>query len=415
MLLELRIAFKYLFTKRKEKFISIITWLAVFGVALSVMVLIIVISVMSGFHSELKDKILGANAHVNITDVDGIIYDYADLMNEVSSCKYVEDIAPYIAGQVIVGTGSRITGVHLRGIDSNLEKGVTKIGQYLKTGKLPEKGHEVLIGKEFAKHYGLGLGDIIKIYSPTPIEDFSWKELKEARARITEAKIVGIFDSGMHEYDVSLVYIPLDYGQELFSLGNGVHGLNLKLYDAELAYLAKQELKRLLSYPYIIKGWMDLNRTIFTALQTEKRVMFILLVLAVVVAGTNIISTLIMMVMEKTKDIGILKSIGASNFSIGSVFIMLGSIIGLLGTAVGAGLGLAIVYRLENIENWISQVFGYKLFPPDIYYFQKIPTEVNFFDIYIIVFCAIILSIISAWYPAQKAARMNPVEAIRYE
>ncbi len=160
---------------------------------------------------------------------------------------------------------------------------------------------------------------------------------------------------------------------------------------------------------------MDLNRRIFTALQTEKRVMFILLVLAIVVAGTNIISTLIMMVMEKTRDIGILKTIGFSNFSMGEVFIFVGFLIGFLGTMAGTALGLGIVYKLDNIEQWVSRVLKYKLFPPDVYYFDKIPAQINLFDTAFIVFCAIMLSIISAWYPAWRASRLNPVEAIRYE
>lgn len=415
MLLELRIGLRYLLTKRKEKFISIITALAVVGIAISVMVLIIVISVMSGFHQELKTKILGINAHISISNNDGIISNYQSLIPKVMSCPYVVGVSPFIAGQVIVRINDRISGVHLRGIDPNFESSITDMQKYLKEGRLPEKGHEVFIGREFARAYNLKIGSVIQIYSPTPIEDGSLRAIKQALAKITDAEVVGIFDSGMYEYDVSLVYVPLDFGQELFQLGNGVHGINVKLNDSDLAYLAKEELKNILSYPYTVRGWMDLNRRLFTALQTEKRVMFLLLVLAVMVAATNIISTLIMMVMEKTKDIGILKSIGASNFSMGMVFVFLGSIIGFIGTGIGVASGLGIVYKLGNIEKWISNTLGYKLFPSDIYYFEKIPTLVDFFDVSLIAFCAIILSILSAWYPAVRAAKLNPVEAIRYE
>lgn len=429
MLLELRISLRYLLSKRKERFISIITWLATGGIAVSVMVLIVVISVMSGFHEELKSKILGVNAHISIINNEGIIADYEDLMPKVMTSQYVISAAPYVAGQVITRIGDRIQGAHLRGIAAELENAVTEVDKYIKVGRLPENGHEVVIGKELAHIYNLKLGDIIQIYSPTPIEDTSLRAIKEALAKITDVEVVGIFDSGMYEYDVSLIFVPLDFAQELFQLGKGVnsapirlggrrggvHGLNIRLKDSDLAYIAKEDLKKILGYPYIVKGWMDLNRRLFTALQTEKRVMFILLVLAVMVAATNIISTLIMMVMEKTKDIGILKSMGASNFSMGTVFVFLGFLIGLFGTSIGLAGGLGIVYKLENIEQWVSKVFGYKLFPPDIYYFDKIPTRVNFFDISLIAFCAIILSVISAWYPAWRAARLNPIDAIRYE
>lgn len=382
---------------------------------MSVMVLVVVISVMSGFHEELKSKILGVNAHISIVNSEGIINSYENLLPKVKENRYVTGVSPYAAGQVIVKIGDRICGVHLKGIEQKLELTVTDVSKYIKYGRLPEKGYEVVVGKELANLYNIKIGDIIQIYSPSPMEEPSLRAFKEAMAKITDASVVGIFDSGMYEYDVSLIFVPLWFAQELFKLDSGVHGLNVRLKDSDLAYLVQEELKTVLGYPYIVKGWMDLNQRLFGALQTEKRVMFILLILAVIVAGTNIISTLIMMVMEKTKDIGILKSIGASNFSMGAVFIFLGFLIGLLGTSIGLAGGLGIVYKLSNIEEWVSKVFGYKLFPPDIYYFDKIPARIEFFDISLIAICAIMLSILSAWYPAWRAARLNPVEAIRYE
>lgn len=415
MLLELRISLRYLLSKRKERFVSIITGLSVGGIAVSVMVLIVVISVMSGFHEELKTKILGVNAHISIANSEGIIEDYKGLFPKIMANPNVVGISPYAAGQVIIRIKDRIYGVHLRGIDAKMESSCSEINKYMKTGRLPLKGYEVVIGKEIAQHYNIHTGDIIQIYSPTPVEEMTLRKLKEAMAKITDAEIVGIFDSGMYEYDVSLIYVPLGFAQELFQLGNGVHGLNIRLKDSDRAYIIKEEIKKVLGYPYVAQGWMDLNRRLFMALQTEKRVMFILLILAVMVAATNIICTLIMMVMEKTKDVGILKSIGVSNPGIGIVFISLGFLIGLFGTSIGVTSGLGIVYKLNNIEQWVSKVFGYKLFSPDIYYFDKIPTRVDFFDISLIAFCAIILSVISAWYPAWRAARLNPVEAIRYE
>lgn len=415
MFLELRISFRFLLSKAKERFISIITWLAVLGIAMSVMMLIVVISVMTGFQQELKDKILGINSDINLSNRQGIIQNYENMIQKVDKIQDVVGVSPYVAGQVIIRIHDKISGVYLRGVEPELESNVSRINQYLVEGRLPDKGFEVIIGKEMARLNRLSLGDIIQVYSPTPLENPSLKTFREAMAKINDVEIVGIFDSGMYEYDVSLIYVPLDFAQDLFQLGNGVHGLYIKLTDSELAYLIKKELQTMFPYPYVIKGWMDLNRRLFRALQTEKKVMFILLAFAIVVAATNIISTLVMVVMEKTREIGILKAIGTSNFNMGVVFIFLGFLIGFVGTLLGTIGGLGFVLKLDNIEKWVSKVFGYKLFPPDIYYFDSIPAQIDFFDTALIAFCAIILSIISAWYPAWRAARLNPVEAIKYE
>jgi lipoprotein-releasing system permease protein len=227
--------------------------------------------------------------------------------------------------------------------------------------------------------------------------------------------VVGIFNSGMYEYDSRLVYVSLESAQLLFGLGKAVHGINVKIKDPVLAYQTKKKLLSRLSSPNEVATWMDQNRNLFGALKTEKNVMFILLVMAIAVAAMNIASTLIMMVMEKTKDIGILKSIGAHAGIVLKIFLFQGLIVGGVGTLLGLSLGLSIVFNIDSIQAFVSAVTGFEVFPSDIYYLDKIPADVNPHDIFMICLAALVISVLASLYPAFRASRFNAVEALRYE
>lgn len=406
---ELKVGLKYLFAKRREKFISIISFLSIGGVAISVMTLVVVSSVMSGFDRDLKKKILGTHAHFNITS-NTIIEDIPEVTKEVKRCEEVLASSPFIFGQVMLEVRKKVYGVLLRGIDVEREVKVSEVGNYLSQGRLPSADNEIVIGRELAKNLRLRINDTVKILSSAP--ETAALGLSPS---LFKFKVVGIFNSGMYQYDASLVYTTLEPAQMIFGLGEGVHGVGLKIKDIDKTIEVKENLIKIFRYPYKVKSWIDMNRNLFAALKTEKNVMFILLFLAILVSATNIISTLVMIVMEKTKDIGVLRSLGAGSKSILQIFIYKGFIIGILGTFLGLLSGLLFVYWLEPVRQVIAMLTGFEVFPKEIYYFDKIPTYLTLRDTMIIAVGAILISTLAALYPAYKAAKLNPVEALRYE
>jgi lipoprotein-releasing system permease protein len=406
---ELFISLRYLLARRKEKFISIITFLSIGGVALSVMTLIIVIAVMTGFEKDMKEKILGASAHVVIT-ADVPIADPYAVVDMAAKREHVVAATPYVFGQIILRIRNRVIGVVVRGIDPEREPAVTNIGKKMKQGEFDLKDNDVLVGDELAKRFALMAGDRIRVISPSTV----MTPLGPA-SRIMDCTVKGMFSFGMYDYDANMIYMNLKTAQKLFGLGGGVHGISLKLDKVERAETVKRDLMKSLTPPLYAYSWMDQNKNLFAALKTEKNVMFILLVLAIAVAATNIISTLIMVVMEKTKDIGVLKSIGFNARRIMGVFLLLGLTIGVIGMALGALCGSLFVAKIDAIETLVSKFTGYDVFPRDIYYLDKLPATIYPGDLLTICLSAVILAIVAALYPAWRAARLNPVEALRYE
>ncbi len=387
------ISFRYLVSRRKEKFISIISVISIMGVAVGVMALIVVLAVMSGFDNDLREKIVGTNSHI-VIESDGGIKDYNELTDKINKMPHVVASSPFVNGQALIQENNQVIGVIFRGIDPEREIKVSNIKKYLEEGSLSLGKDDVLIGGELSFRLGLKVGDFVSLVSA-------------ATPKPKEFKVKGIFNSGMFDYDMNLVFTSLEGAQDFYKVDGLAGGIGVKVDDVYKADSIKNYIQSSIGFNYWIRTWSDLNKSLFSALKLEKITMFIILALIVLVACFNIVSTLIMMVMEKTKDIGILKSIGATNLSIKKIFIFNGFFIGFLGTSLGAALGFILCYLLKRYE--------FIKLPRDIYYIDRLPINVNIQDSVTIIIAAIAISLVSTLYPAHQAAKLEPVEALRYE
>ncbi|QWV92685.1 lipoprotein-releasing ABC transporter permease subunit [Geomonas oryzisoli] len=413
---ELFIGLRYLKAKRKSTFISLITLISVAGVALGVMALIIVLAVMTGFEEDLKEKILGTNAHIVVLSGVGAVQDYPQLMKKLQGVDGVVASTPFIYNQVMLSTGKNVSGVVLRGIDVATDAKVTNLHKSMVEGDLKSLEAEVgktpgvVIGKELAKNLGLFLGDTVDVISPmgniTPLG---------MMPKLNRFRITGIFNTGMFEYDSTLAYVSLKEAQQFLGLGDVVTGIQLKVRDVYKTGELARQIDRELGPPYHARDWMQMNKNILFALKTEKSVMFIILTLIVLVAAFGIASTLFMVVMEKTRDIAILKSMGATSRSIMRIFVFEGLIIGVLGTIIGVLGGLLVALNLEPIVSVIQKLTGFELFSKDIYYLDHFPSQVVASDVVLISVTAVLISFAATLYPSWAASRMAPAEALRYE
>jgi lipoprotein-releasing system permease protein len=413
---ELFIGLRYLKAKRKSTFISLITLISVAGVALGVMALIIVLAVMTGFEEDLKEKILGTNAHVVVLSTTGAMDEYHPLLDKVRKMDGVVAATPFIYNQVMLSSGRNVSGVVLRGIDVATDAKVTNLHKSMVEGNLQKledptaKTPGVVVGKELAKNLGLFVGDTIDVISPMGnITPFGMMP------KLRHFKLVGIFNTGMFEYDSTLAYVSLDEAQQFLGMGDVVTGIQLKVRDVYKTGELVQKLNATLGPSYHARDWMQMNKNILFALKTEKSVMFVILTLIVLVAAFGIASTLFMVVMEKTRDIAILKSMGATSRSIMRIFVFEGVIIGVFGTAIGVLSGLLVALNLEPIVGFIQRMTGFELFSKDIYYLDHFPSRVIPSDVLLISVTAVLISFIATLYPSWAASRMAPAEALRYE
>lgn len=417
---ELMIGLRYLKAKRKSTFISIITFISTAGVTLGVMALIIVLAVMTGFEADLKEKILGTNAHVVVVRNGAPMEDYRQIMKKLQSIKGVAAATPFIYNQVMLSSGKHVSGVVLRGIEVQSDKTVTRLNKSMTEGSLDSLEHKdtangdtlpgLVVGRELAKHLRLYVGDKINVVSPigniTPLG---------MMPKMKPFRISGIFNTGMFEYDSTLAYVSLEQAQGFFDLDDTVTGIQLRVDNVYNTGELAREINRVLGAEYYARDWMQMNRNILFALKTEKVVMFIILTLIVLVAAFGIASTLFMVVMEKTKDIAILKSMGATGSSIMKIFVLEGLIIGITGTILGVLSGLLVALNLEPIIEFIQKITGLNFFSKDIYYLDHFPSLVVPADVMLISVTAVLISFIATLYPAWQAARMLPAEALRYE
>lgn len=414
MKFELFMGLRYLKAKRKQTFISLITWISILGVAVGVMALIVVLSVMTGMQNEVRDKILGTYSHIVVlSSFKSTIPEPGELLNKVRSNPHVTGAAPYIHREVMVSSSIRSAGAVLRGVDPALEGGVTNIDQYMVDGKnvavLSDQYEDgeflrdsVVLGDELAAHLGVLVGDIVNIISP-----MGRQSPMGLVPKIDKYHVAGLFHSGMFEYDSGMVLLSIKSAQRFFGMNGRVSGIGIRVDDIFLAGDTAAEIQEDLGSSYVTRDWMEMNESFFFALKLEKAAIFIILVLIVFVAAFNIISTMIMVVMEKGRDIAILKAMGATRKTIRRIFFLEGVIIGVVGTLLGNVLGYITCIALDKYE--LIKI------PSDVYNVPKLAVEMNFFDFALVSICALTITTLSALYPAINASRLDPAEALRYE
>jgi lipoprotein-releasing system permease protein len=410
MSFEFFIGSRYLRTKQKQAFISLITVLSIAGVTVGVMALIVVIAVMTGFEYDLKSRILGVESHIVIMRHNVPFSDYRNILEHVENTDGVEAATPFINSQVILRSSLSLSGAVLRGIDPDSADRVIKNLDKVSLKNLKETDQKkstsiampaIILGKELAKNLGVMQGDSVYLISPrgmiSPIGHIP---------TMKRFKVAGLFESGMYEYDRSLSYIHIKDAQKILRMGDSVNGIEVRVNDIYNARNIAGRIVKELGFQYWARDWMQMNQNLFSALKLEKTVMFIILALIVLVAAFNIASTLIMMVMEKTKDIAILKAMGATNKSIRKIFVFKGIVIGSMGTILGVCLGFILCTVLKYYQ--------FIELPGDVYYITTLPVKLELLDVVMIASAAMAISFLATLYPARQASKLDPVEAIRY-
>ena len=413
---ELFIGLRYLRGRRRETFISLITIISILGVMIGVMTLNVVMGVMTGFEEVLRDRLLGINAHVALVKPGDRLTEYEGLIEKVVREPGVLAAAPSIFGQVMVTSGSRVSGVVVRGIDPDRANGVVDIERYIEQGKLEDlkkprpiqvEGRSValpgvIIGKRLAGLLGVMVGDPIQVVSPlgTPT-------VMGMIPKVRRFIIVGLFDSGMHEYDATLIYMNLADAQRFFELGDAVTSIEIRVRDVYQAQDVAKRIQQSFGLPYWTEDWSRLWPNLFSALRLEKTVYFLVLLLMILVGAFNIISTLIMVVMEKRRDIAILQSMGATRKSVRNIFLIKGCVIGTVGTLLGVVLGYGIcllIQRYQFIE-----------LPKDVFLISTVPVRIYLGNFVLVAGASFLICLLASIYPARQAAKLDPVEIIRYE
>ena len=417
---EIMVALRYLRARRKEMFVSLIALIAGGGVAIGVMVLCIVMAVMTGFEEDLRDRILGFNPQIVLLSHGGTVRDYPKVVDAVREAPGVTAAAAFVYGQAMVSSDNSVAGAVVRGVEPEHASDVVDVQKHLKEGSTDKLGQpmsvstiidgkdetiqvpQILIGFELAKTLGVGVGDWVNMMSP-----LGSPTAVGMVPRVKRFGVGGIFDSGMYDYDSTIVFMSMADAQRFFEIGEKATGIEVKVDDIDTARVVARDLEQRVGYPYFARDWMEVNRNLFVAFRLEKFIQFIVLMLIVLVAAFNIAATLVMVVMEKRKDIAILKSMGATNLAIASIFVFKGAVIGILGTVAGilGGLGgAALLERYQFIE-----------LPKDVFYVSTVPVRIYPENFAMVAVATVAICIIATLYPARQAARLAPVDVIRYE
>lgn len=411
--LELYVGLRYTRAKRRNHFISIISLISMLGIALGVMLLIVVLSVMNGFGEEVRTRILSVVSHATVLQAGGL-RNWQEVQERMSGQPHVAGAAPYVDGEVMLNVGSIVRGALVRGVLPASEIAVSDLPRKMPQGYIGDlRAGEfgIVLGKELAHLLGVGVGDKVTLITPQAMVTPAG-----ILPRIKRFNVVGVFDVGMYEYDSALALIHLQDAAKLFRLDEGtVSGLRLKLDDLDFAPLVRKELAAQLPPDFIVTDWSQQHANLFRAVQIEKRMMSFILALIIVVAAFNIVSTLVMTVTDKQSDIAILRTLGMTPRSVMTIFMVQGTVIGVVGTFLGVTGGVSLALNLETIIPAIEQFFGMSFMPSDVYQISELPSRIDWADVAVIAGTSMLMSVLATLYPAWRAARVQPAEALRYE
>ncbi|MDR9497732.1 MAG: lipoprotein-releasing ABC transporter permease subunit [Hydrogenovibrio sp.] len=410
---ELLLGLRYTRAKRRNGFISFISFSSMIGIALGVTALIVVLSIMNGFQKELRDRILDMTPHMTLAEQGERLSDWPSLYAQVQSLPHVTGAAPNVSGQGMLSLNGRVKGVMVKGILPEFEPEVASLSEKMVTGEmasLADRDYNMIIGMELANALGVSIGDKITLVAPqgsvSPLG---------MMPRLKRFTISGLFEVGMHEYDAGLAFVHMADAQRVFKLGEQVSALQLRLDDMFLVNRVRQSVGVNVPKTLYVRDWTQQHANFFRAIEMEKRMMFIVLALIIMVAAFNIVSTMVMVVTDKQKDIAVLRTLGASPNSISMIFMIQGLVIGVIGALLGVAGGVALSWNIDVIIPFIEGLFGFEFFPPDVYYISSIPSDLHWDDVYTVASVAFVLTLLATLYPARRAAKTRPVEALRYD
>ena len=410
---ETLVGLRYLRAKRRNRFVSFIPLVSMLGIALGVAALIVVLSVMNGFQKELRARILGVVSHVEIKGPDGRLAGWPKIAEEASQDPRVRAAAPFVDAQAMAAAGARVRGTVVRGIEPVLEEKVAEIGSRMVTGSLEELepgAFRVVLGIELARALGVGRGDKVALISPKGVMTPAGLV-----PRLKQFTVSGIFEVGTFEYDSGLALVDLEDAQRLYGLGGAVSGVRLKLADFFQAPEVARDLAARLGPGVEVTDWTRTHASFFRAVQIEKYVMFVILLLVVTVAACNVVSTLVMVVTDKQPDIAILRTLGASPRGIMRIFVVQGALIGVLGTLIGVAGGIALALNIDVVVPFLERLLNVQFLSREVYYITDLPSDLQTSDVVAIALVSLALSLFATIYPSWRAARVNPAEALRYE